>query len=321
MKRLPEGTAALLLMLCCVFWGLSFPLMALVQNGLPGSEAARGATTNAWRYLVAGLLLMACFRRRPDAADWRGGLVIGVFMGGGMFFQIVGLSWVVPSVSGMITSLTVVLAPLAQAFILRRPVARRTWLAAAIAVIGCLVLTQGEGEAAATSLLRPPPFPYAGEIATAIGTCFFTATILAIDRYAPAAHPTRMSALMFLTVAVVNLIASLPFGGHAHYTIAVAGAVLADRTWVLALATLVVVCSIGAFWIMNRAQPSVTPARAAVIYCLEPVFALLFSLALGQEHLTAATILGGSLVIGAALLAAMPARKAGAGGTGEAVRE
>lgn len=308
--RIAQGPATLMLVVCCLCWGLSFPLMPLVMSDLQeAGEAARGATINGWRYLIAAGLLALAMRSLPSRADVRGGCVLGGFMACGMFLQILGLSWVVPSVSGMITALPVLLTPVAQAVILRRAVPPRVWLASAIAVAGCLVLTLGASAAqSAGSLVSAPPFPHAGEIATAAAALCFTGMILVIDHHGPRCDATRMTVVMFVVVGAVNLVIALLVGGLVLHRPAVLGGLLGDLRWVVAMGVLVVFCSIGAFWLMNRAQPALTPARAAVIYCLEPVFAMLFSLLLGQEQLAAATVSGGGLVIGAALLASLPGR-------------
>lgn len=315
-RRLAQGPAALMLVVCCLCWGLSFPLMPLVMSSLHAAgEAARGATVNGWRYLLAAALLAMAMRGLPSRADLRGGLVLGGFMAGGMFLQILGLSWVVPSVSGMITALPVLLTPMAQALILRRAVPLRVWVASAIAVVGCVVLTLGAAEAqSAGSLVSAPPFAHAGEIVTVLAALCFTGMILAIDHHGPRCDATRMTMVLFLVVGAVNLAIALAVGGLVLHDAVVITGVLGEVRWIAAMAALVVFSSIGATWLMNRAQPALTPARAAVIYCLEPVFALIFSLLLGQERLTAATVSGGALVIGAALLASIPghARQAAA---------
>lgn len=314
-RRLDQGPAAIMLVVCCLCWGLSFPLMPLVMSSLGAAgEAARGATVNGWRYLIAAALLAVVMRGLPSRADMRGGLALGGFMAGGMFLQILGLSWVVPSVSGMITALPVLLTPVAQALILRRAVPSRVWVASAIAVVGCLVLTLGAAEAqSAGSLISAPPFPHAGELVTVVAALCFTGMILVIDHHGPRCNATRMTVVMFLVVGVVNLAIALAVGGLVLHDSTVITGLFRDTRWLVAMAALVVFCSIGAFWLMNRAQPALTPARAAVIYCLEPVFAVIFSLLLGQERLTAATVSGGALVIGAALLASIPGKGSMAG--------
>jgi len=48
---------------------------------------------------------------------------------------------------------------------------------------------------------------------------------------------------------------------------------------------------------MNTYQPRLNPATASVIYCLEPVFATLFSVLFKTEYLTATTVAGGAMIL------------------------
>ena len=48
---------------------------------------------------------------------------------------------------------------------------------------------------------------------------------------------------------------------------------------------------------MNASQPHVSPAVASVVYCMEPVFATMWSVFFRTESLTALTFVGGGLVI------------------------
>lgn len=48
---------------------------------------------------------------------------------------------------------------------------------------------------------------------------------------------------------------------------------------------------------MNCAQPLVSPAKAALIYLLEPAWCLLFSVLFGHDKLTQTLILGGVLIL------------------------
>lgn len=308
---LNPNRATAMLVLCCVFWGLSFPLMPIAVDGLahkagqPTDGIAVGATINAWRYGAAAILLALAVLpswRRLSRDEVTGGLVLGAIMGVGMFLQILGLAWVLPSVSGMLSATPVVLAPLAQALILRRPVTTRIWLCALIAAVGCVVLTWGGAAAHAQgSLTTQPPFPYAGELVTLASALCFTGFILLIGRVAPRAGGTsRLCSVMFLGVAVLNGSLAVAFGDPDLYAITNAAELALAPLWATAMGALVVLCTIGALWLMNRAQPSMSPARAAVLYTLEPVFGTLFSLLMGQERLTAWTVCGGMLVVAGA---------------------
>jgi drug/metabolite transporter (DMT)-like permease len=72
--------------------------------------------------------------------------------------------------------------------------------------------------------------------------------------------------------------------------------------------TLAVVCTVGAFSIMNKWQPKITSTEAGLIYCIEPIFASIFALFLPaifsrwtaidypNEHATWSLLIGGGLI-------------------------
>jgi drug/metabolite transporter (DMT)-like permease len=63
------------------------------------------------------------------------------------------------------------------------------------------------------------------------------------------------------------------------------------------MSTLIAGSSVLALHLMNTYQPRVSPAVASVVYCTEPLFGTLFSLAFATEHLTRLTAAGGVVVI------------------------
>ena len=304
------GRATAMLVLCCLCWGASFPLMPIAVSGLAraagpiASELGLGASVNAWRYTLAALVLGLAVLprwRHLTRSELLGGVALGGCMGAGMLGQILGLAWVLPSTSGMLSATPVVFAPLAQAWLLRRPVSRRLLLAAALAAIGCALLPLGgSGARTSGSLISTPPFTGAGEAVTLAAALCFTAMILLIDRFgAVGADAARLSGVMFATVAALNAgVAAVAGGGLVAGT-----SLIGDATWLGAMAVLALVCTVAALWLMTRAQPALPPARAAVIYTLEPIFGTGFSLLLGQELLTAWTVAGGGLVVIAAVSA------------------
>lgn len=308
---------------CCIGWGLSFPVMQISTHALERAIAASGttldggavrlklattATFNAWRFALAAAafaLLSMAQRRRPAHADLRGGAGVGLFLGLGMFMQLAGLQYALPSVSSFLTALPVVLAPLAQAWLLRRPPGRQTWLAVAIALLGIGVLWRANPQAvAAHTLTSPPPLPHLGEILTVLGSFLFTAQILTLDRVGKAAHPTHLTAAALATTALANLAGGLTLGAAPLYNLRLLSLLASDFTFLWSMATLVLFCSVVAMYLMNIHQPRVTPATASVIYCLEPVFATLFSVLLQTERLTPLTVAGGATILAAVLIVA-----------------
>jgi drug/metabolite transporter (DMT)-like permease len=306
----PLGAIATLA-LCCVFWGLSFPLMQMAANRFARAagwiersvvqDLALGATYIGWRFAAAGLLYALVTlrsQRRFRPSELRGGLIAGLFFIAGNVLQMAGLRYALPSVSAVLTSMVVVFTPFLQYLILRRRVGSSTWQAVVIALSGIIVLSLPNPSAAAPlTLTIAPPVPWIGEAATLAASILFTAQVLAVDHFGKEADPRRFTLVMFLTAAMVSLSFGVAMGGRALYARPTLVVLSGDSRFLSVSLAIVVVCSIGAVHLMNSAQPFVSPAVASVVYCLEPVFATTWSVILGTESITWLTLTGGALVI------------------------
>jgi drug/metabolite transporter (DMT)-like permease len=283
----------------------------LSTQGVRGELAAR-SIFNTWRFILASAafyLFTFPHQRRFSRADVIGGLAVGLTFCIGILLQLIGLRYTLPSTSSFLTSLCVIFAPLAQAVFFRRPVGTTTIIAIAIAVLGIFILSQPNPHASgAQTIAEAPPFPHLGEILTVIGALLFTTQILAIDHFGKIADPIRLTFIMLLSTAIVSLILGLALGGLPFNRAPVFNSLLHDRQFLLCFAGLAFISSMFSQYLMNRYQPFVPPATAAVIYCLEPVFGTLFSVAFATERLSAVTLIGGSIILVAVLLVA---RKSG----------
>lgn len=300
-----------MLALCCLFWGLSFPLMQMAADGFARGarwierpvvqDLALRATYIGWRFGAAGLLYaLMTFRsqRRYRPSELHGGLIAGIFFTAGNVLQMAGLRYALPSVSAVLTSMVVVFTPFLQYFVLRRKVGSSTWQAVAIALLGIIVLSlPNPSAAAALTLTVVAPVRWLGEAATLVASMLFTGQVLTVDHFGKDADPRRFTLVMFMTAAVVSVVVGLITGGGALYAQSTLLAVAGDRRFLLVSLAIVVVCSMGAFHLMNTAQPLVSPAVASVVYCLEPVFATAWSVVLGTEAITWLTLTGGGLVV------------------------
>jgi drug/metabolite transporter (DMT)-like permease len=209
-----------------------------------------------------------------------------------------GLRYALPSVSAVLTSMVVVFTPFAQYFILRRKVGASTWQAVAIAVVGIIVLSLPNPSARAQlTFTSEPPVPWLGEATTIVASMLFTGQVLSVDHFGRDVDPRRLTLVMFATAAVASMLFGLLLGGADLYAPSTLAAFTSDPRFIPVSATIVSLSSVGAFHLMNSAQPLVSPALASVVYCLEPVFATLWSVVLGTESITGLTLVGGSLVI------------------------
>ena len=326
-KRLARR-AVWVLSFCCLCWGFSFPVaqfgLRAFESHMPAGTADTliaklgvNATFNGWRFALTALfygLLTFSSQRGFTRDEVKGGVLIGGFFSLGIFVQLAGLRYTLPSISSFLTALVVVFAPLAQALASlgrtqgRRPVGAWTWLAVCIALLGITILSQPDPcSMACNTVTSAPPFPYMGEGLTILGSLFFTAQLLALDHYGRQADPARLTWIMFAVTAVLSTLMGVILSRGEIYSSRVILPLLNDHTLQWTISSMVVFSSVVAVHLMIKHQPRLSPATASVIYCLEPVFATLFSLAFQTETITAFTGLGGAMILLAVLIVARKA--------------
>jgi drug/metabolite transporter (DMT)-like permease len=321
--RSRKAAAVLVLVFCCVLWGWSFPTMQYASRAFdshaightepsPLETLGTRALLNGVRFFLAVLLYgLITWRdqRKFARREVLGGITVGLCFGGGMLLQVLGLAWARPSVSGFLTSLAVVFAPLAQAWILRRTVGGMVWAAVGLALAGIVLLAWPNPAAAQGGLTTSPPLPLLGEVLTVLGSMVFTVQILAVDHYGARVNPKRLTSLMLATCSALNLAVAAGLSGGRLLLPEVLGPIAIDSTVWWSLGSLVLFSSVLAIPLMNTFQPRLSPATASVVYCSEPLFATLFSVALGAEQLTSLTLAGGGAVMVAVLLVAAQSRR------------
>ncbi|MBA2481250.1 MAG: DMT family transporter [Planctomycetes bacterium] len=306
--------------IACLFWGLSFPLMqfameafARVARAHGGERAAADADLamrgmlNGWRFAIAAACYAAFSLRHQISLNRRdalAGVTVGLFFSGGIFLQLAGLRYTLPSLSSMLTSLVVVFTPFAQALLWKQRVSRALWIATVIALAGIAVLAMPNPAAVAENTVAvAPPWPLAGELLTVGCAVLFTGQILALDRLGAGADPWRLTFAMFVATAVSSFALAVLLGGGWLFHADVLLSLVRDPSFLWSMIAMILLSSVLAFHLMNAWQPAVVPAVAAIVYCLEPVFATGWSVALRTETATAITLVGGALVLLAVVLA------------------
>jgi drug/metabolite transporter (DMT)-like permease len=302
MRKSRRFRAILALVLVNVLWGVSFPLMRMI-NGLmdqavpAGSEATSRAATiveqltrasfyMAMRFSIAMVLLamaMPSLFRRLTRAEWLMGMGVGLPFAAGFLLQVAGLNEIPASRSGFLTSLCVAFTPLLMIAVERRWPRPAIVMGAAIALLGTAFLTGllvpgGRfGVHLAADSTSPPGM---GDALTVAAAFLFGFQIIAIDVFARRMTSERLTAGMFLAVIVVAIVVfstsatlrPMPAGPSAWTGL------LTDWPFLALTAITSVFCSALAFCLMNTYQPEVSPVQAASIYTLEPVFATLWAM-------------------------------------------
>ena len=331
--------AVLALIAVNAMWGLSFPIMkslniqmdqhfGVTEATIPGSlRISSAAWMIAIRFAAAFAMFAIVFPRSlrgVQRTEWLGGAAIGAFFCSGLILQVIGLATIEASRSGFLTSLSVVFTPLLSTLVLLRRPRFPSVLGAVVAVIGVSILTgvlevTGQGVSVADAARSAWTI---GDSLTALSAIFFSGQILLLDHLGTRCNSIALTPGMFLSTATIGGIMFVVFQKSipSELTASWLSLTIQPQFFVL-IAVLGAVASTVAFSWMNKYQPAVSATQAAVIYTLEPVFVSVWAMFLpgwisvccgveyANENIGLPTILGGTLVLLANVLALWSERK------------
>ncbi len=302
--------ATLMLLLTTLFWGLSFPvikaLILLNRELLPGASAwlvTAEALAPRFALATAVMLLFRIGRGLvPTRGELKQGLGVGLFAAGGTLFQTDGLQYTSASTSAFLTQFYAILIPVWFALQRRRNPGAIIWIGCALVLVGVAIL--GRFDWRTLRLGR-------GEWETLLSSIFFMGQILCIEKKEFAVNRPASTTLIMFAVQAVVFLAFVRMSAPDARCLLVPWH---SPAWVGLSVTLTVVCTIGAFWLMNIWQPHVPATQAGLIYCLEPVQASVFALFLPaylsawalidypDERVSWTLLVGGGLIMAANVL-------------------
>ena len=269
------------LALCSLLWGATF---VVVKNAL---DHASVFIFLAVRFSVGALLMVAWSSRslrRIEREDLFAGIRLGCFMFLGYAFQTAGLQYTTPSKSGFVTGSSVVLVPLLLAVFWGKRLSWSAYGGAFVALLGLYFLTiPSQGMA----------YLNRGDVFTFVAAGLYAVHIILVGEY------TRQHSGKVLSVIQVAACALMAWA-----TAGTAAAIhwqAARFEWRLDLVLGTVICAVFAtavaFSIQLRAQQYTTPGHAAILFTLEPVFAVITSYLMIGERLGRRALLGAVFVL------------------------
>ncbi len=274
--------AEFLLATVTVFWGGTFPVVKDAIGQVP-------VLCFLWiRFALAAALLAAMARGqilRLGRRGWGRGMFLGTLLFLSYLFQTFGLERTTAANAGFLTGLNVVWVPLLAGPLLGKRPGPGAKLGTVLAVVGLWLLTGSAPWNLGT-----------GDLLVLLCSVFVALHVLGLDALTAGVDARALTFVQVATMAGLAGVGSLAFEP-----------VTWPRTWSAGLAGAVLItavfATVYAFWIMTTYQRYTTPARAALIYTLEPVFAALFSVWLAGERLTPAAWAGGLLIVAGTLAA------------------
>jgi drug/metabolite transporter (DMT)-like permease len=290
---------ALRLVIVTLVWGTSFPCTRAWQQAArdtPADGLLAGLSLIAIRMgLALGVLLLwQPALRQATLREHRAGVLIGAAFLLGFILQTWGMSYTTPSLSAFFTCLCSAWVPLILLLMGQR-VAPLTLVGLALGIAGCAVIVEGGWKLGL------------GEWLTIAASLAFAGQMLLLDRLGKALRPAMLTPAFLLCNALGGLLLALlvAASGPGLFTwLAWLATALSDPLlpWLLLLLALLPT-ALGFHW-MNTYQPLLSPSHAALIYLLEPLFTMLFSMSIwaltgadGYDQPSWPLFLGGGLIL------------------------
>ena len=281
--------ADLTLLLVSVIWGSAF--VAQRVAGQMGSVYL----FNGARYLLAALVVLPLALRAGKASSLKGQdinatysregykwmFVAGFLLFLGSAFQQAGLVSTTAGNAGFITSLYVVLVPVALFIVWREKPHWMSIVAVALAGVGAFLLSTG-----GSFEVQP------GDALELFGALFWTFHVIVLGKYASKFEAMSFSVGQLIVCAILNLGLGVFVEPSLTFSWPLFGAIAYTAFFSLGL------CYTLQIW----AQRHTPPADAALILSLESVFSVLSGWFLLNENLAAIQIAGCALIFSAVVL-------------------
>lgn len=284
----------ILLVLTALIWGCAFVAQSV------GMDFVGPFTFNMARFLIGAIVLLPVIwfmdRQRKTSAEKGagqktliiGGICCGIALAVASTLQQLGILFTTVGKAGFITAMYIVIVPLLGIFIGKK-VRPLIIGCVAIAVVGFYFLCMTES-------LRLG----LGDFLVLLCAIAFSIHILVIDHFSPKVDGVKMSAIQFLTAAIISAVPTLLWEQPVFTEIL--------QAWQPVLYAGVMSCGV-AYTLQIIAQKNADPTVASLLLSLESVFSVLAGWVLLGQGLSLKELFGCVLIFCAIILAQLPEKK------------
>ncbi len=273
-----KSHAFISLFLVSVVWGATFPLVKESLNYI----TAFGFLS--LRFLLALGILSVFFIKnlRADKNEINAGVILGIFLFLGYFFQTLGLKYTTSSHSGFITGLYVVFTPIFAVVLLKEHLNVKVISAVILALVGLYFLSGMSGSI------------NFGDFLTLICAIAYAVQVVLVAKYSRMHNPTNLTIIELAMVFLLSTAGWSVEGFRMNLSLLMVFGVIFTGIFATAIGILV----------QTHAQRVIASSHAAVIYTIEPVFAGIFSYIFLNETMGYSGMMGAGLILLGMLLVA-----------------
>ena len=280
-KNKNRPVALVILVLTTILWGSTFIITKNIIQDVPKFYYL------GIRFLLAIVPFLPFIYRYKNFNKKviTAGLLAGVIYYISIAVQTIGLETTTAGKGGFITGLNTVIVPFLALLMFKKPINKRIWIAVVLSVIG-LAFLMLEGESGIII----------GDIFVLICAIGFAFYIIYVDRDIKQVDIYLYLIVQLMVITLLSFITSVLF--NESYDI-----FSADISFWIVMIYMGMIASGLTFLFQNWGQKQVGPSQTAIIFTLEPVFAVLFaSVFLGSEVITIQGVIGSILIFVAIII-------------------
>jgi len=273
--------ANLLLILTTILWGTSFIITKNLTKDMPIFLYLGIRFSVAIIAFVPFLINFKRFSKKLIVFA----VLTGVIYYFVIVFQTLGIQTTTAGKAAFITGLGTIMVPFITWFASKKVLKKRIWLAVFISIVGmALLLLEGESGI------------IIGDLLVLVCAFFYALFIVLNDRYVRIFDVYLYSLVQLITISLLSFVGSL--FSNENYDLFSNGL----SFWLVIIYMGLIVAS-GTFIFQNWSQKHQDPSQTAIIFTLEPVFAVIFaSFILGNESMSIFGWIGCLLIFSAILI-------------------
>ncbi|MEM2488773.1 MAG: DMT family transporter [Thermoplasmata archaeon] len=270
------------LLITTAIWGFTFPLQKLSVAYISPSLLI------AIRFLIGALAIFLIFPKRILNSNRDlilSGFFIGIFLFFGYYFQVVGIIYTSAINSSLITGLYVIISPILAFFILKEKIDYKVGIALILALFGLIMVTG----------FYQHMYLNLGDLLTVISAISYSFQVVFVDKYSKIHDPIPLTFYQVLIVVPFSImfIPVLPIYSKFNFIV------------YFSIFYLSLFATTGAILLQNLGQKGVDSATASMVFAMEPVFGVIFSMIVLGEAMNIIQIFGSIFLVFAMIIVSL----------------
>ena len=263
------------LVIVALFWGLGFPALKVLSDGIPTFYLI------GLRFLIASVLLGIFFFRRLKEINKtlvRSAFLLSVFLFLTYVFATLGIKYTTSAKASFFSCLGLLVIPIIVHFIYKEKISRRVLISILICTAGLFLISYSKGMGFYLS---------SGDMICLGCSVTGASHVVITGRVANDQDPALLATVQLFFISIMSFAIALPLEDFP--------ASISPKFWGV-LIFLAICCTAIAFVLQTSCQRYISPSRTGVIFALEPVSGAIFSALLLGDHLGINGIIGGALI-------------------------